>query len=46
MFVWNLPDPTWTADNEQLYWSITETDGTPRPAYTMIQAARMDGTLP
>jgi hypothetical protein len=46
MFVWNLPDPTWTADNEQLYWSITETDGTPRPAYTMIQAARTDGTLP
>jgi hypothetical protein len=46
MFAWNLPDPSWTADNEQLYWSITEADGTPRPAYTAIQAARTNGTLP
>jgi hypothetical protein len=46
MFVWNLPDPTWTADNEQLYWSITGTDGVPRPAYDAIKAARADGTLP
>ena len=46
MFVWNMPDPTWTADNEQLYWSITGTDGVPRPAYNAIKAARTDGTLP
>jgi hypothetical protein len=29
-----------------LYWSITGTDGTPRPAYDAIKAARTDGTLP
>jgi hypothetical protein len=46
MFVWNMPDPTWTDDYEQLWWSITNTDGTPRPAYTAIQTARTDGTLP
>jgi len=46
MFVWNMPDPTWTQDNEQWWWSITNPDGTPRPAYTAIQAARANGTLP
>jgi len=46
MMVWNMPDPTWTPDNEQLYWSITGTDGAPRPAYNAIKAARTDGTLP
>src|SRR4051812_5973660 len=46
MMVWNMPDPTWTPDNEQLYWSITGTDGSPRPAYTAIKNARTDGTLP
>jgi len=45
MFVWNMPDPTWTADNEQWWWSITE-NGAPRPAYTAIQTARTNGTLP
>jgi hypothetical protein len=46
MFVWNMPDPTWTQDFEQWWWSITETDGTPRPAYTAIQTGRATGTLP
>jgi len=46
MMVWNMPDPTWTPDFEQVFWSITGPDGTPRPAYTAIQAARHDGTLP
>jgi len=46
MFVWNMRDPTWTPDNEQLWWSIINADGTPRPAYTAIQTARTDGTLP
>jgi hypothetical protein len=41
-----MPDPTWSADNEQLYWSITGTDGVPRPAYDAIKTARTDGTLP
>ncbi len=46
MFVWNIADPTWTASHEQYWWSITEPDGTPRPAYTALQAARTNGTLP
>ncbi len=39
-------DPTWTQDFEQWWWSLTETDGTPRPAYTAIQTARTSGALP
>jgi len=46
MFVWNMADPSWTPEFEQYWWSITNPDGTPRPAYTALQAARTDGTLP
>jgi polysaccharide biosynthesis protein PslG len=46
MFIWNMPDPTWTDQNEQLYWSIINNDGTPRPAYDAIKAARASGELP
>ena len=46
MFVWNMPDPTWTPEFEQWWWGITNTDGTPRPAYTAIKDARANGTLP
>lgn len=47
MFVWNMPDPTWTpASNEQYWWGITEPDGTPRPAYNAIVNARATGVLP
>jgi hypothetical protein len=46
MFVWNMPDPTWTQDFEQWWWGLTNPDGTPRPAYTAIQAARSSGALP
>ena len=34
-----LPDPAWTRDQEQLYWSITNPDGTPRAAYRALQGA-------
>jgi hypothetical protein len=33
MTVIYLPDPAWRDDQEQLYWSITNRDGTPLPAY-------------
>lgn len=37
MTVIYLPDPGWTADHEQLYWSITNQDGTPREAYQTLK---------
>ena len=37
MTVLYLPDPTWNRDHEQLYWSITNPDGTPREAYRALQ---------
>lgn len=37
MTVIYLPDPSWNQDQEQLYWSITNQDGTPRPAYLALQ---------
>jgi hypothetical protein len=46
MFVWNIADPAWTPDFEQYWWSITNPDGTPRPAFDALAAARTGGTLP
>jgi len=46
MFVWNMADPTWTQDNEQYWWSITNPDGTTRPAYDALAGARASGLLP
>jgi polysaccharide biosynthesis protein PslG len=34
-----IPDPEWTPSDEQYYWSITNPDGTPRPAYTALKEA-------
>lgn len=34
-----LPSPTWTASDEQYYWSITNPDGTLRPAYNALKQA-------
>jgi hypothetical protein len=46
MTVWTFADPAWDSSREQYWWAITEPDGTPRPAYNAIQAARSNGTLP
>jgi len=46
MFVWNLADPDWTQDFEQYWWAITNPDGTTRPAYDSLAAARSGGQLP
>ncbi|MCC6178295.1 MAG: cellulase family glycosylhydrolase [Chloroflexi bacterium] len=46
MFVWNIADPSWTPDFEQYWWSITNPDGTTRPAYDALSAARASGALP
>jgi polysaccharide biosynthesis protein PslG len=41
MTVIYIPDPNWTASEEQYYWSITNPDGTQRPAWGALQ-----GVLP
>ena len=33
-----IPDPAWTASDEQYYWSITNPDGTARAAYNALKA--------
>jgi hypothetical protein len=46
MSLWTLCDPTWDENREEYWWAIDNPDGTPRPAYTRIQAARKSGALP
>ena len=38
MTVIYIPDPAWTQQDEQYWWSITNPDGTPRPAYTALKS--------
>jgi polysaccharide biosynthesis protein PslG len=45
MGLWTLADPGWTTDREEYWWAITNPDGTPRPAYTAVQSARLSGSL-
>lgn len=35
-------DPAWTKENEQYYWSITNPDGTTRPAYEALRKMSKD----
>jgi hypothetical protein len=46
MILWTLPDPSWNWDREELWWAITNPDGTPRPAYNRLLQARQTGELP
>ena len=46
MTVWTLPDPTWDQSREEYWWAIANPDGTPRPAYQLIRADRLNGLLP
>jgi hypothetical protein len=46
MTLWNLSAPGWTRNNEEYWWSISNPDGSPRPAYTALLNARSNGTLP
>ena len=45
MTLWTVPDPSWTPDREEYWWAITNTDGTPRPAYVDLLQARRNGVL-
>lgn len=46
MVLWNMPAPYWTAEREEFWWSVTNPDGTTRPAYDALLAARRNGYLP
>ncbi|MDQ3811976.1 MAG: cellulase family glycosylhydrolase, partial [Chloroflexota bacterium] len=37
MSVIYIAEPAWTQQNEQYWWSITNPDGSPRPAYTALK---------
>ncbi len=37
MTVIYIPDPSWNQQQEQYWWSITNPDGGPRPAYTALK---------
>jgi polysaccharide biosynthesis protein PslG len=45
MTLWTLADPSWTPQNEEYWWAITNPDGSPRPALTAVVAARQAGQL-
>ena len=46
-FLWSLTiDPNWTEQSEQYWWSVTNPDGSPRPAYDALVRARSTGLLP
>ena len=38
MSVIYIPDPNWTASDEQYYWAITNPDGTARPAFNALKS--------
>jgi hypothetical protein len=46
MVLWNLASAGWTRQDEEYWWSITNPDGSPRPAYTALRNARNSGELP
>jgi hypothetical protein len=46
MTVWTLADPNWQPGTEQVYWAITNPDGTTRPAYDRLLLASQRGELP
>ena len=46
MFVWTLPDPSWTKDREEYWWAIANPDGSPRAALNAILAAAQAHQIP
>ncbi len=46
MTLWNLPDPRWAPDREEVWWSVANVDGTDRPAFIRLAEARRTGELP
>ncbi|MSQ23157.1 MAG: hypothetical protein EXR58_01185 [Chloroflexi bacterium] len=46
MILWNIADPTWNESVESYWWSVTNPNGTNRPAMNALIAARHSGLLP
>lgn len=46
MTVWTLADPRWGAQDEQVYWAVTNPDGTTRPAYDRLLKASKGNEFP
>src|SRR5207248_11463067 len=46
MVLWNIAAPDWTDSREEYWWSVTNSDGSTRPAYDALAAARTSGYLP
>jgi hypothetical protein len=46
MTLWTVADPRWGQDDEQVWWSVTNPDGSTRPAYERLLQARTAGELP
>ncbi len=46
MVLWNVSNPDWTENREEYWWSVTNPDGTTRPAYDALVSARASGYLP
>ena len=45
MALWTVADPAWRPQDEQVWWSITNPDGTPRQAYDRLAGAFEAGQL-
>ena len=45
MALWTVADPNWGPQDEQVWWSITNPDGTVRPAYDRLVRAVESGQL-
>ena len=46
MTLWTIADPGWSSNDEQVWWSVTNPDGTPRLAYLRLLQARAANELP
>ncbi len=45
MVLWNIASPDWNESREEYWWSVTNPDGSTRPAYDAL-VARKSGYLP
>lgn len=46
MILWNIAAPDWNESREEYWWSVTNPNGSNRPAYNALINARRSGHLP